>query len=151
MKQPQRLAFVLITALGASSLVYSCNEKKEPVVSEELQEAQAEQDAHDRIDEMRENIRQEKEEFIVQARARIEKNKKDIEDLKIVAKTKTGEARQRYDAGIENLRAENDRLEAKIDENKETVNEKWDGFKEEFNSDMDKLGTSIADLFRDNK
>ncbi len=149
MKTPHHLTFVLITALGVSSLT-ACNEKKTEV-SEDLQEMQMEQDANDRIKEMRDNIKQEQEEFIVQARTKIEENKRDIEDLKLVAKTKTGEAKAKYEQGIENLKAENERLEAKMDENKKATNENWDNFKEEFNSDMDRLGASIADLFKDNK
>lgn len=149
MKKLNHITFVLITALGVSSLMSSCNEKKQ-VLSDDMQEMQAENDANDRIAEMRETIRREKEEFIVQARAKIDKNKKDIENLRIVSKTKAGEAKVKYEIAIEDLKAENERLEAKIEQNKESVDEKWDNFKEEFNSDMDKLGTAIKDLFKDN-
>lgn len=150
MKKANQLTWVLIAALGTGSLTYSCNEKKEHLTGEQ-QAMQEDQDSRDRVKEMQDNIRQEKEEFIVQARAKIEKNENDIEDLKMVAKTKAGDAKTRYEQGIENLKAENERLKASIDANKETVNDKWDNFKVEFNHDMDKLGTAISDLFQDNK
>lgn len=142
------MTFVLITALGVSSLT-SCNERKQE--NGEAYEVQAERDANARAEEMRENIRMEKEEFIVQARARIDKNKRDIEDLRVVAKTKSGQSKVRYEEAIEDLKAENERLEARIDANRESVDDKWNNFKEEFNHDMDQLGNSIGDMFKDNK
>lgn len=149
MRRAIHLTFVLITALGVSSLMYSCNEKKQDAEDES---AMSQEDAaEERVEEMRDHIRQEREEFIVQARARIEKNKEDIKNLKIVARDKKGEIKADYERSIENLKAENDRLEAKIDENKEAANDKWDNFKEEFNSDMSQLGESIGNLFKDNK
>lgn len=141
---------MLAAAVAVSSLTFSCNEKKE-VLNAETETVQAEQDANERVEEMRDHIRQEKEEFIVQARAKVEKNKDDIEDLKMVAKTKAGDAKLRYEQAIDQLRAENERLEANIEANKENINEQWDNFKVDFNHDMDKLGNAIAELFQDNK
>lgn len=150
MKRISRLGLVLIAVLGTSKMMVSCNEQKQEL-SNDVQEMREENAADDRMEEMTKNLREEREQFIVQAREKIEANKRDIESLRTVAKSKAGEAKDKYNKAIEDLRAENDKLEAEIETNKEARDEKWQHFKEEFNSDMDRLGESIADLFKDNK
>jgi hypothetical protein len=57
-----------------------------------------------------------------------------------------------YDARITELERRNDNLRTKLhDYNEEKRSEKWESFKREFNHDMDELGTSIKDIFRDDK
>jgi len=145
MKKPIQLASVLLTVLATSSL-FSCSDAKQ-------QEREAEKDRAElqRMEEAERDLEREREVFISDAREKIEQNKEDIADLKAAARNKKGEVKQEYEEAIDKLQAENERLEATIDEGRKQNNEKWESFKREFNSDMDNLGASIGNLFKDNK
>jgi hypothetical protein len=145
MKRPIQLASVLLTVLATSSLM-SCSDAKKEERAEEKDRAEMM-----RMEEAEKDLEREREVFIADARARIDKNKEDIADLKAAARERKGEAKQKYEEAIDQLQAENDRLEARIDESKDQNHEKWENFKQEFNHDMEGLGTSIGNLFKDNE
>ena len=82
---------------------------------------------------------------------RIEKNKKDIQSLKEESRNKKEDARAKYNDAVADLEKRNNRLQKKLDDYKDDSKESWQSFKREFNHDMDELGVSIKDLFKDNK
>ena len=88
---------------------------------------------------------------------RLEQEKKIIENDKLIKelKTKKNEVKKEklinYENKIKELEKKNNELRKKIVVNykDEGVN-KWESFKKEFNHDMDELGQSLKNLFKDN-
>jgi F0F1-type ATP synthase membrane subunit b/b' len=91
--------------------------------------------------------------FKKEADLKISANKKEIDELKEERATKkTAREKEMYDERIAELDRRNDILRDRLHNyNEEKRTEKWESFKREFNHDMDELGTSIKDVFRDNK
>ena len=88
---------------------------------------------------------------------RLEQEKKIIENDKLIKelKTKKNQVKKEklinYENKIKELEKKNNELRKKIVVNykDEGVN-KWESFKKEFNHDMDELGQSLKNLFKDN-
>ncbi len=98
-----------------------------------------------------EDWRKERDQFRADLNRRIEKNKKDIQALKEDAKNKKEESRKKYNESVADLEKRNERLRKKLEDYKDDSKDSWQSFKREFNHDMDELGNSINDLFKDNK
>lgn len=88
---------------------------------------------------------------------RTEQEQKIRENEKIIAELKTKknqvkkEKLTNYENKINELEKKNNELRKKILVNyKDQGVNKWDSFKKEFNHDMDELGQSLKDLFKDN-
>jgi hypothetical protein len=82
---------------------------------------------------------------------KIEDNKKMIADLRSKKDKVKEENKAAYDYKIDAMEKKNDEMRKKIVENyKDEGKEKWESFKKEFNHDMDELGGSIQDLFKNN-
>ena len=88
-----------------------------------------------------EDWRKERDQFRADLNRRIEKNKKDIQALKEYAQNES----------VADLEKRNERLRKKLEDYKDDSKDSWQSFKREFNHDMDELGNSINDLFKDNK
>ena len=95
--------------------------------------------------------RKERDQLRADLNKRIEKNKKDIQSLKEESRNKKEDARAKYNEAVADLEKRNNRLQKKLDDYKDDSKESWQSFKREFNHDMDELGSSIKDLFKDNK
>ena len=88
---------------------------------------------------------------------RLEQEKKIVENDKLIKelKTKKNQVKKEklinYENKIKELEKKNNELRKKIVVNykDEGVN-KWESFKKEFNHDMDELGQSLKNLFKDN-
>jgi hypothetical protein len=88
---------------------------------------------------------------------RLEQEKKIVENDKLIKelKTKKNEVKKEklinYENKIKELEKKNNELRKKIVVNykDEGVN-KWESFKKEFNHDIDELGQSLKNLFKDN-
>jgi acetyl-CoA carboxylase alpha subunit len=88
---------------------------------------------------------------------RTEQEKKIFENDKIIAnlKTKKNQVKKEkltnYETKINELEKRNNELRKKIIVNyKDQGVNKWESFKKEFNHDMDELGLSLKNLFKDN-
>ena len=88
---------------------------------------------------------------------RTEQEKKIFENDKIIAnlKTKKNQVKKEkltnYETKINELEKKNNELRKKIIVNyKDQGVNKWESFKKEFNHDMDELGQSLKNLFKDN-
>jgi len=141
------VAGLLVVMLGGTMI--SCSENEREEVGKDMQTL--EEQTAEQLERTREELRVQREAFVEQANARIEKNQNDIDDLRMVAATKSADAKVEYEKAIEDLRVENERLKARIEQNRQATAENWEKFKEEFNHDMNNLGQSVQDLFRDNK
>lgn len=145
MKNSIRVVGVLITVLATSSL-FSCSDAKKEERAQEKDHAEMQ-----RMEAAEKDMEAQRDIFISDARERIEQNKRDIADLKAAAKDKKADAKKQYEESIDKLEAENKRLEETMDNSKKENHEKWENFKREFNHDMDDLGSSIGNLFKDNE
>ncbi len=137
------LSLLLVTGL------ISCSESKKEEVKENIEQTQADMNA--KADDMNDEWTKERDEFKADVRARIEKNKQDIAELKAEAKNKKEKARKEYEEEVDRLEKKNDELSARLDNTKDDAKDNWQSFKDEFNHDMDGLGTAIGDLFKNNK
>lgn len=93
-------------------------------------------------------------EFRRAAKEEIAENRAKIAELKVKQETAGAVGDKIYEERIENLRAENERLQERIDNydpKKDGDSERWEEFKREFRHDMDQLGESIRDIGKDNK
>lgn len=143
-----RIQYAGIIAAVALTLGFSsCKSGSEPEVKENIEEVKQD---HTDDEKIKQEIALEREQFNAEVNARIEQNKKDIEEMKERLKTEKKAMREKYEASISDLEKRNDELKARLDNDKEESKDKWDRFKAEFNHDMDELGHSISDLFKDN-
>ncbi|OFY87404.1 MAG: hypothetical protein A3F72_04170 [Bacteroidetes bacterium RIFCSPLOWO2_12_FULL_35_15] len=82
---------------------------------------------------------------------KITDNEKKIAELKAKKDKVKKEKLAAYESKIDNLEKKNKEMKKKIMANyKDEGKEKWESFKKEFNHDMDELGQSLKDLFKDN-
>ncbi len=142
----------ILTAVALSVVLLtgaSCSESKKEEVENNIEQAQA--DINNKAEDIGDEWTRERDEFKEEVRARIEKNKQDIAELKAEAKAKKEKTRKEYDEEVDRLEKKNEELRAKLDNDKSEAKENWQAFKEEFNHDMDELGTAIGDLFKNNK
>lgn len=84
--------------------------------------------------------------FKKEAEEKIIAQEKSIAEFKArIAKEKM-ENRAKYEKKLAELEQKNSDLKKKLDDYKDEGQSKWENFKAEFNSDMDKIGKAIKDL-----
>lgn len=137
----------LVAAAAVAISFSSCSHEPAKEVNESVEDMQQD---HTRDDQMKQELEADRAQFKADVDARIAENKKEIAELKEKMKKEKKEAKANYEASINDLEKKNDEMKARLDENKADSKEKWDSFKAEFNHDMDELGHSIKDLFKDN-
>jgi hypothetical protein len=82
---------------------------------------------------------------------KIKENDKKIAELRAKKDQVKKENVSDYEMKINDLEKKNNDLRKRIAVNyKDQSKEKWESFKKEFNHDMDELGKSLKDLFKDN-
>lgn len=74
----------------------------------------------------------------------IKENDKKIAELKEKIKKEKREAKRGYDEQLDTLKAENSRMETRLDKLGQETRSDWETFKYNFNRDMDSLGSSIS-------
>lgn len=82
---------------------------------------------------------------------KIAENDKKIAELKAKKNKVKQEKLSAYEDRIDELEKKNNELRSRIASyRKDEEKAKWESFKKEFNHDMDELGKSLKDLFKDN-
>lgn len=84
--------------------------------------------------------------FKADAILKIEKNDKDIAELKIRKKDTDKEIQKKYNKKVEEIEEKNNALRKQMDGYNERENNKWEIFKKEFNTKIDDLGKSISEM-----
>ena len=135
----------LSVLLVAFSFTACDNSSEKKVESAQEDVIEAKQD----VKEAQQEYAAEWQKFRDDARIRINENNAKIAEYRIRVKNEKPDARDRYDKRIVELETKNHDLEVKLDSYKDDGSN-WDSFKREFNRDMDELGSSIANVFRDN-
>lgn len=135
-------------------LLTSCGKTQDKTENEKIEKGKEEvKDAKEDLQKTETQYAIEVMDFKKVAEEKMLENKKTIEELKAKRSTKkTAKEKEKYDVKIAELEIRNDNLRIKLrDYKEEKRTEKWESFKREFNHDMDELGSSIKDIFRDNE
>jgi hypothetical protein len=93
------------------------------------------------------NFEKEWQEFKSNAELKISANETRIGEIKVELKTSSGEYKADYEKEVGELEQENADLKEKIREYKYESKEKWEGFKQGFNHDMNSIRTALSDMF----
>jgi len=80
----------------------------------------------------------------------IEANGKRIDAFKEKMKEAGSKATKKYNKEVAVLEQKNHELKIKLDEYKDEGQIKWEEFKMNFNHDLDVIGKTMKDLFKDN-
>jgi len=152
----KKIFFTLaITTFMAGTLLVGCQDtsKKEEAAKDNVEEAR------DNLDDAKEELSDaraaatEKEwnDFKESTDSTIKQNEIRIAEMKTNMK-KTGKSiDEMYAKQIEALELKNKNIKLKVQEYKNDTNSDWQSFKEEYNRDMDELGTAMKNLTVDNK
>ena len=144
----------IATFVAATVLVGCQNTTKDEAAAQENVE-----DARDNLDDAKEELssareaatKEEWQAFKDSTSATISQNEMRIAEMKAKMK-KTGKTiDDGYDQKIEELEQKNKEIKLKVDQYKNDAGDDWKSFKEEYNRDIDELGTAIKNLTVDNK
>jgi predicted phage tail protein len=89
------------------------------------------------------------QEFKKDAGEKIADNQKRIEAFKAKMKKTGSNVKAGYNKEVAVLEQKNQELQKKLDEYKDDGKSKWKEFKVNFNNDMDAIGKTMTDLFKD--
>lgn len=144
----------IATFVAATVLVGCQNTTKDEAAAQENVE-----DARDNLDDAKEELssareaatKEEWQAFKDSTSATISQNEMRIAEMKAKMK-KTGKTiDDGYAQKIEELEQKNKEIKLKVDQYKNDAGDDWKSFKEEYNRDIDELGTAIKNLTVDNK
>jgi hypothetical protein len=138
-----KVAFI---ALASSIVLTSCMSPAEKVESS----AENVEDAQEDLNQAKRDYNEEYNQFKIDSEQKITANEQLIIDLKLYSKDKKAEAKANYEKAISDLEMKNRAMKERIATQKESNNEKWQTFKNEFNHDMDELGNALRDLGKKN-
>lgn len=147
------IAITAAAALVLGGLFTACNssEKKIENANEKIEDAKEDiADAHQDIAEAKIDSLEDYTKFRAKKMEEITKNEGRIAEyrLRMDASTdKAAKTQAKKDADA--LEKRNKEMKKRLEDSKEDSD--WKEFKREFNHDMDQLGKSISDLFKDNK
>ncbi|HWY10115.1 MAG TPA: hypothetical protein VN026_02260 [Bacteroidia bacterium] len=142
-----RYGFITILIILAAMVVLAACKTPEKKVEKDQENVT---DAKQELNQAEKEYKSDMENFKKETNEKIEANQKSINDFnERVAKEKK-EAREEYRKKIKALEEKNTDLKKRLDDYKEEGSEKWQSFKREFKYDMDELGTSISDFWKDN-
>ena len=139
------LTLGMIALLSAGTLT-SCKDGEAKV--EDAQEDVLE--AKQEVVEEQNEANQEYENYKMEINEKITKNEQKIADLKVKKITGSADAQERHNKRIAKLEARNSELDERS-KAYETYKTDWQKFQQEFNRDMDDLGTSIKNFTVKNK
>jgi DNA repair exonuclease SbcCD ATPase subunit len=88
--------------------------------------------------------------FKTESEQKIEANEKRIDAFKEKMEKAGTKAKAKYNKAVAELEQKNRDLKKKLEEYKDEGQGKWEEFKTNFNNDMDAVGKTMTDLFKDN-
>jgi len=143
----KQILIIMILAAIAGVMNVGCNTPTQKV-----------EKAKDNVDQAKDDLDQANLEYLVEVerfknetKAKTVTNEQMIAELKARIAQEKNEVRVLYEKKIAELEKKNSELSKSIDNYKDEGKDKWVLFKDEFNSDMDKLGMALKDFFRDNQ
>ena len=87
--------------------------------------------------------------FKIESEAQIKVNDDKIDELKAKMDKAGTKAKAKYKKAVVELKEKNHALKEKLEDYKDEGETKWQEFKSNFNHDLDAVGKTIADLFKD--
>ena len=144
-------AFGLASFMVALVLIGACTSPPEMNESSEIDAGKDLIDTKKDLDEARKDYLEKYETFRMESNDKIAENEKAIAILKS-SKSKNKAAKADLNEWLEVLEGKNESLKAEMNsyQYKEDGNEKWESFKQEFNHDMETLGSALRDLTQNN-
>jgi DNA repair exonuclease SbcCD ATPase subunit len=88
--------------------------------------------------------------FKTESEAQIKANEDKIDAYKAKMENAGHKAKANYKKAVAELKEKNHALKEKLEDYKDEGESKWEEFKTNFNHDMDAIGKTITDLFKDN-
>jgi transketolase len=88
--------------------------------------------------------------FKTESEEQIKANEKSIDAFKAKMEKAGTKAKAKYNKAVAELEQKNRDLKKKLEEYKDEGQSKWEEFKTNFKHDMDAIGKTIKDLFKDN-
>ncbi len=133
-----------VTVFMAGTVFMSCQSSAEKVDEAKENVVQAELELNQAIKDSIVQFRKESE-------LKISAYDQSIADLKAKIATEKEDARATYEEKIEELEQKSDLLKTKLNDFKDDEIDKWNSFKNEFNRDMNDLGTALKNFTIKNK
>ena len=87
--------------------------------------------------------------FKTESEAQIKVNEDRIDTLKVKIEKAGTKAKAKYKKAVVELKEKNHALKEKLEDYKDEGETKWQEFKTNFSHDLDAVGTTISDLFKD--
>ena len=106
--------------------------------------------AKQEIKEAKADYAAEWQKFKTESEAQIKINDDKIDELKAKMDKAGTKAKAKYKKTVVELKEKNHALKEKLEDYKDEGETKWQEFKTNFNHDLDAVGTTISDLFKDN-
>lgn len=129
--------------LGISTLALaSCNNSSDKVKNAEAAVTKADSNLIDANQEYLTEV----ENYKKETTEKIAANDKSIAEFKARVAQEKKSARADYLTKVEKLEKKNSDLKKRMDDYKAQSKEQWEGFKTEFNHDMDEIGNAFKDL-----
>ena len=147
----------IVSLVCLALLITRCNLSPKQEATR-VEEAKADVDiAKDHVDEATQELRLARldsakafSKFTEESNQKLAENDQKIAALKVRMERETKELQVKYKEELDELNQKNDRLKARMLENKEATSNKWVAFKHEFNRDLDALGRGISSLANKN-
>lgn len=96
------------------------------------------------------NYRAEWQTFKTESEQKIDANEKRIDAFKAKMEKAGTKLKKKYNKEVAELEQKNRDLKHKLEDYKDEGQSRWGEFKTNFSNDMDSLGTTMKDLFKDN-
>ena len=106
--------------------------------------------AKQEIKEAKADYAAEWQKFKTESEAQIKINDDKIDELKAKMDKAGTKAKAKYKKAVVELKEKNHALKEKLEDYKDEGETKWQEFKTNFSRDLDAVGTTISDLFKDN-
>ena len=131
-------AFAVIGCMAGIFLA-GCEKKSEQKVEEAKQE----------LKDAKAGYTAEWQKFKTESEAQIKVNDDKIDEFKAKMDKAGTKAKAKYKKAVVELKEKNHALKEKLEDYKDEGETKWQEFKTNFNHDLDAVGTTISDLFKD--
>jgi chromosome segregation ATPase len=145
----------MIVALFAAGILFAgCDKSPEQKIGDAKDKVG---EASDKVGEAKQELTEAKNEYVAEWKAfkeasekTIDANEKRIEAFKEKMEKGSAKMKAKYSANVAALEQKNRDLKRQLDEYRGGGESNWEEFKTNFNRDMDAVGKTITDLFKDN-
>ncbi|WP_158841021.1 hypothetical protein [Polaribacter sp. L3A8] len=141
------ILYIMSIFLLSGTLLSGCQSKAKKVdkAKENVQEAKVD------LYEIRLDTISNYEQFKIEAEKLITTQEKNIVEFKNILVSEKKEVNAEYHKKLDALEVKNKELKKNLVDYKDDGEDKWNGFKKEFNHDMNKLGKAFKDLTVENE